>query len=231
MSNHSGSGAFAVQEMQGPLPSASQQSSFLQGQLRPPSPSSFLNDSFLLSAVASAASHAYPQPSIYLSSSAASNLLSSINAHFHLLTHPSTNDFDEKKDLRDQQILSSDVKNLIGSSLTAIGFGNVDDNDFDKASNTEATNDILMTDDQLDGFERSTTPGTNNTSPTHFIPSSSTLSNPTTRPMNIPHSFSNERFSYSPSAKSPFDAPNQLFDDALESVSDKESCSPRILEH
>ncbi|CAF4720422.1 unnamed protein product, partial [Rotaria magnacalcarata] len=40
---------------------------------------SFLNDQFLLSAAALAASHSYPPPSSFLSTLAASNLLSSIN--------------------------------------------------------------------------------------------------------------------------------------------------------
>jgi hypothetical protein len=169
----------------------------------------------LLSAAALAASHSYPPPSSYLSSIAASNLLSSINAHFHSITPASTNYFDEKKDFQDPQPLPADVKNLIESSLTAIGLDNVDDNDFYKAAtNAQNTTDVLI-DDDMDSFERSTTPATNNTSPTHLLTSTTKQ---ITRPMNIPNSFSNDYFSHSPSAKSPFDAPNQLFDEPVESV-------------
>jgi hypothetical protein len=162
---------------------------------------SFLNEQILLSAAALAASHSYPPPSSYLSSLAASNLLSSINAHFYSITPPSTNYFDEKKDFQDQQILPTDVKNLIESSLTAIGLDNVDENDFIKvATNKLNTNDLII-DDDLDSFERSTTPATNNISTTKQI----------TRPVNIPNSFSNDYFSHSSST-------NQLFDETLESV-------------
>jgi hypothetical protein len=182
----------------------------------PPPPSSFLNEQFLLSAAALAASHSYPPPSSYLSSLAATNLLSSINAHFHSITPASTNYFDDnKKDFQDQQILPADVKNLIESSLTAIGLDNVDDNDFDKAATNEQNNTDLPIDDDMDSFERSTTPATNNTSPTQLLTSST---NQITRPVNIPTSFSNDYFSHSSSAKSPFDAPDQLFEETLGSI-------------
>jgi hypothetical protein len=182
----------------------------------PPLSSSFLNEQFLLSAAALAASHSYPPPSSYLSSLAATNLLSSINAHLHSITPPSTNYFDDhKKDFHDQQLLPADVKNLIESSLTAIGLENVDENDFDKAATNQPNNNDLLIDDDMDSFERSTTPATNNTSPTQLLTSST---NQITRPVNIPNSFSNDYFSHSSSAKSPFNAPNQLFDDTLESV-------------
>ncbi|CAF4202110.1 unnamed protein product, partial [Rotaria sp. Silwood2] len=181
------------------------------------SPSSFLNDQFLLSAAAIAASHSYPPPSSYLSSLAESNLLSSINAHFHSITSTSTNYFDEKKDNQQQQILPADVKNLIESSLTAIGLDHVDDNDFDKAATNEQNTNDLLIDNDMDSFERSTTPVTNNTSPTNLLTSST---NQITRPMNIPNSFSNDYFSHSSSLKSPFNAPNQLFEEALESPID-----------
>jgi hypothetical protein len=171
---------------------------------------SFLNDPFLLSAAAVAASHSYPPPTALLSSLATSNLVSSINAHLHSITVPSSREYDEQKELNDQQTLSSDVKNLIGSSLTAIGFDTVDENDFDKP----LSNETLGNDDPLENFERATTPATNNASPTQLIPTSSTIS----RPMNIPHSFSSEYFSYSSSAKSPFDAANALFEETLGSV-------------
>jgi hypothetical protein len=185
----------------------------------PPAPPSFLNDQILLSAAALAASHSYPPPSSYFSSLAASNLLSSINAHVYSITPPSTNYFDEKKDFPDQQILPADVKNLIESSLTAIGLDHVDENDFDKAATNEQNNTDLLIDDDMDSFERSTTPATNHTSPIHLLTSTTKQ---ITRPMNIPNSFSNDYFSHSSSAKSPFDAPNQLFEETLGSV-----CSTR----
>jgi hypothetical protein len=210
MTNNSGSGSFTIQEMLSP---SSSQQHFLNQYQQLPSTSSFLNDQFLLSAAALAASHSYPPPSSYLSSLAASNLLSSINEHYHSITEPSTNYFDEKKLFQDQQILPADVKNLIGSSLTAIGLDNVDENDFDKAATNEQTNENLFADNDRDSFERSTTPVTNNTSP---ISLSSTKQ--ITRPVNIPNSFSNEHFSHSSSAKSPFDTPNQLFQGTLGSV-------------
>ena len=183
-----------------------------------PPPTSFLNDPYLLSAATLDGSQSYPPPSTYLSSIAASNLLSSINAHFHSISPPSSNDFEERRYTQDQSLLPTDVKNLIGSSLTAIGLDNVDDNDFDKAASNEQTDHGLLINDRMESFERSTTPATNNTSPTHFVPRTLPLTNQMTRPMNIPNSFSDEHFSYSSSAKSPFDAPNQLLDETLESV-------------
>jgi hypothetical protein len=213
--NNSSSGSFLIQEMH-PQMSPSHHR-YHHYEPPPPQAPSFLNEQILLSAAALAASHSYPPPSSYLSSIAASNLLSSINAHFHTITPPSTNYFDEKKDFQDPQLLPTDVKNLIESSLTAIGLDNVDDNDFDKAAtNAQNTTDVLI-DDEMDSFERSTTPATNNTSPTHLLTSTTKQ---ITRPMNIPNSFSNDYFSHSPSAKSPFDAPNQLFDEPLESPID-----------
>ncbi|CAF4519218.1 unnamed protein product, partial [Rotaria magnacalcarata] len=173
---------------------------------------SFLNDQFLLSAAALAASHSYPPPSSFLSTLAASNLLSSINAHFHSITSTPTNYFDDKKDCQDQQVLPADVKNLIESSLTAIGLDHVDDNDFDKAATNEQNTNDLLIDDNMDSFERSTTPATNTTSPTNLLTSEM---NQTTRPMNIPTSFSADYFSHSSSTKSPFNTPNQLFDETL----------------
>lgn len=125
------------------------------------------------------------------------------------MSAPAANDLEDKQDTNS---MSADVKNLIGSSLTAIGFGHVDENDFDKPSSSGNNNDGLTIDES---FERSTTPATDNTSPTPYLPGSTTLS----RPMNIPHSFSGDHFSLSSSAKSPFDGPNVLFGDSLESVS------------
>jgi hypothetical protein len=211
--NNQSSGSFLIQEMH-PRMSPSQHRYHHYEPPPPPAPS-FLNEQILLSAAALAASHSYPPPSSYLSSIAASNLLSSINAHFHSITPPSTNYFDEKKDFQDQQLLPTDVKNLIESSLTAIGLDNVNDNDFDKAATNAQNNTDVLIDDDMDSFERSTTPATNNTSPTHLLTSTTKQ---ITRPVNIPNSFSNDYFSHSPSAKSPFDAPNQLFDEPLESV-------------
>jgi hypothetical protein len=198
----------------------------------PPSSSSFLNDQYFLSAAALAASHSYPPPSSFFSSLAASNLLSSINAHIYsispeqqittptdYLTNLNDND-NEKKKFHDHQSSPIDVKNLIGSSLTAIGLDNVNEDEFDKAATNEQNNELLLIDNDIENFERSTTPATNNTSPTHLttISSSSSTTNPMTRPVNIPNSFTNEHFSHSSSAKSPFDAPNQLFDQTLGSV-------------
>lgn len=148
--------------------------------------SPFLNEQILLSA-ALAASHSYPPPTSFFSNSAASNLLSSIHAHFNSVTTPTNNYFDD-------QTLPTDVKNLIGSSLTAIGL------------------DDLVDEKDVDTFEQSTTPTTNNTSPAN------STSQRITRPMNIPNSFSTDYFSQSSSAKSPFDAPNQLFDESIQSV-------------
>lgn len=216
-------------------PSSSQQPLFHQHHYhqQPPPPtsssSSFLNDQFFLSAAALAASHSYPPPSSFLSSLAASNLLSSINAHMHTIspeqqvTNP--NDYfndnsGEKKKSYEQQALPIDVKNLIGSSLTAIGLDNVNEDELDKAATNQQNNELLLIDNDIENFERSTTPATNNTSPTHLttVSSSSSTTNPMTRPVNIPNSFTNEHFSYSSSAKSPFGAPNQLFEQTLESV-------------
>lgn len=217
-------------------PSSSQQPLFHhyhQLQIPPTaSTSSFLNDQFFLSAAALAASHSYPPPSSFLSSIAASNLLSSINAHMHSISPEqqitNTNDyfnqnFQEKKrssSEQQQQQLPIDVKNLIGSSLSALGLDNVNEDEFEKAATNEQNNELLLIDNDIENFERSTTPATNNTSPTHLttISSSSSVTNPMTRPVNIPTSFTNEHFSYSSSAKSPFDAPNQLFEQTLESV-------------
>ena len=205
--------------------------------LLPSSTTSFLNDQFLLSAAALAASHSYPPPSSFLSSLAASNLLSSINAHIHSIspeqqvtaTNTTTpdyltnfnNTYGERKKTDDQHTSTSDVKDLIGSSLTALGLDNVNEDEFDKAATNEQNSEVLLIDNDIESFERSTTPATNNTSPTHVTAvssSSSSTTNPMTRPMNIPNSFPNDRFSHSSSAKSPFDAPNQLFDQTLESV-------------
>ncbi len=182
----------------------------------PPAAPTFLNEQILLSAAALAASHSYPPPSAYFSSLAASNLLSSINAHFHSISPPSSNYFEERKDFQDQQSLPADVKNLIESSLTAIGLENVDDNDFDKAASSEQNANNLLIDDDMESFERSTTPATDQTSPIHLLTSTTKQ---ITRPMNIPNSFTNDYFSHSPTAKSPFDAPDQLFDKTLGSVS------------
>ena len=253
MANNAGSGSFTIQEMLShPSPSSSQQPLFQQYHLpQPPqhqqqqqqhhqqapplaSASTFLNDQFLLSAAALAASHSYPPPSSFFSTLAASNLLSSINAHMYSIspeqqmTTPSTdylsnyNDtYIDRKKTHDQQASPIDVKNLIGSSLTALGLDNVNEDEFDKAATNEPNSELLLIDNDIENFERSTTPATNNTSPTHLTTissSSSSTANPMTRPMNIPNSFTNERFSHSSSAKSPFDAPNQLFEQTLESV-------------
>lgn len=227
-------------------PSSSQQPLFhhyhppqplLQPLLLPPPTTSFLNDQFLLSAAALAASHSYPPPSSFLSSLAASNLLSSINAHIHSIspeqqatTNTNTapdyltnfNDpYGARKKVDDQHTSTSDVKDLIGSSLTALGLDNVNEDEFDKAATNEQNSELLLIDNDIESFERSTTPATNNTSPTHLTTvssSSSSTANPMTRPMNIPNSFTNDRFSHSSSAKSPFDTPNQLFEQTLESV-------------
>ena len=205
------SGPFLMQEM--PHQMSPSHHRYRQYEPPPPPAPSFINEQMLLSAAALAASHSYPPPSSYLSSIAASNLLSSINAHFHSITPPSNNYFDEKKDFQDSLRLPTDVKNLIESSLTAIGLDNVDDNDFDKAATNAQTNTDVLIDDDMDSFERSRTPATNNTSPTHLLTSTTKQ---ITRPMNIPNPFPNDYFS--PSPKSPFDAPNQLFEEPLESV-------------
>jgi hypothetical protein len=200
-------GSFSIQEM---FPQRSPSQNRLP-YYEPPPPTatpSFLNDQFLLSAAALAASHSYPPPSSYLSSLAASNLLSSINAHFHSVTPSSTNYFDEKKDFHDQHILPNDVKNLIESSLTAIGLDNVDENDLIKAATNQQNTNDLINDDDMESFERSTTPATNNASPIHLLTSTTKQ---ITRPVNIPNTFSNDYFSHSSSA-------NQLFDETLESV-------------
>jgi hypothetical protein len=201
-------GSFSIQEMLSQM-SPSQHRLHHYEPPPPSTMSSFLNEQILLSAAALAASHSYPPPSSYLSSIAASNLLSSINAHFHSVTpSSSTNYFDDKKDYQDQQILPTDVKNLIESSLTAIGLDNVDDNDFIKAAtNKQNTNDLFI-DDDMDSFERSTTPATNTTSPIHLLTSTTKQ---ITRPVNIPNTFSNDYFSHSSST-------NQLFDETLGSV-------------
>jgi hypothetical protein len=206
-------GSFSIQEMLSQM-SPSQHRLHHYEPPPPSTMSSFLNEQILLSAAALAASHSYPPPSSYLSSIAASNLLSSINAHFHSVTpSSSTNYFDDKKDYQDQQILPTDVKNLIESSLTAIGLDNVDDNDFIKAAtNKQNTNDLFI-DDDMDSFERSTTPATNTTSPIHLLTSTTKQ---ITRPVNIPNTFSNDYFSHSSST-------NQLFDETLGSV-----CSIKI---
>jgi len=212
-------------------PSSSQQHFYHHYHQHPPpatSSSSFLTEQLALSAAAFAASHSYPPPSSLLSSLAASNLLSSINAHMHSIspeqqvTTTSRPDYlTSFNDNYDHQSSPIDVKNLIGSSLTAIGLDNVNEDEFDKAATNEQNNELLLIDDDIESFERSTTPATNNTSPTHLTTissSSSTTTNPMTRPVNIPHSFTNDHFSHSSSAKSPFDAPNQLYDGTLESV-------------
>ncbi|CAF5157056.1 unnamed protein product, partial [Rotaria sp. Silwood1] len=190
--NNSGSGSFTIQEMiSQPSPSSSQQHLFHHYQPTPPLPttstSSFLNEQFLLSAAALAASHSYPPPSSFLSSLAASNLLSSINAHIYsispeqqgttsttnYLTNFNDNYNDKTKKLHDHQSSPIDVKNLIGSSLTALGLDNVNEDEFDKAATNEQNNALLLTDDDIESFERSTTPATNNTSPTHLTTISS----------------------------------------------------------
>ncbi|CAF3606065.1 unnamed protein product [Rotaria socialis] len=211
-STNSSNGPFTMQEMLSKL--SPQQPFYEPSRVSAPS---FLNDQFLLSAAALAASHSYPPPSSFLSTLAASNLLSSINAHFHSITSTPTNYFDDKKDCQDQQVLPADVKNLIESSLTAIGLDHVDDNDFDKAATNEQNTNDLLIDDDMDSFERSTTPATNTTSPTNLLTSAT---NETTRPMNIPNSFSTDYFSHSSSIKSPFNTPNQLFDETLGSPID-----------
>jgi hypothetical protein len=244
MTNNTGSGSFTIQEMLSqPSPSSSQQPLFHQYHSPqppppppPPSTSSFLNDQFLLSAAALAASHSYPPPSSFFSTLAASNLLSSINAHMYsispeqqvtITTTPTdyltnyNDNYNDRKKAHDQQASPIDVKNLIGSSLTALGLDNVNEDEFDKAATNEQNNELLLIDNDIENFERSTTPATNNTSPTHLTTissSSSSTTNPMTRPMNIPNSFTSERFSHSSSAKSPFEAPNQLFERTLESV-------------
>ena len=240
MSHHPGSGSFHIQEMISQLsPSTSQQRIFHhyhpaaaspQGSSASPS-SSFLNEQMFLSAAAQAASHSYPPPSSFLSTLAASNMLSSINAHMHSIepeqqvtsaAAPSEYFFEPYQNKKNSsEALSSplDVKNLIGSSLTALGLDQVNEDEFDKAASNEATSEFLLIDNDAESFERSTTPATNNTSPTHATTISSASSvNPMTRPVNIPHSFTHEHFSQSSSAKSPFDAPNQLFDGTLGSV-------------
>jgi len=246
--NHSGSGSFTIQDMMSQIsPSTSQQTIFhpyhlgsVPGPSHPPQvahPSnnfaSFLNEQlFLSAAAAAAASHSYPPPS-YLSNVAASNFLSSINAHIHsispeqqITTSTSTSFFssqfgDKSKILTDHSQSPIDVKNLIGSSLTAIGLDQVNEDEFDKAASNETNNDFLLLENDIENFERSTTPATNNTSPTHITTASSVSStSQTTRPMNIPHSFAHDQFSHSSSAKSPFDAPNQLFEGTLESPID-----------
>ncbi|CAF2494354.1 unnamed protein product [Rotaria sp. Silwood2] len=241
LTNNSGSGSFTIQEMiSQPSPSSSQQHLFHHYHHTPPlsttSTSSFLNEQFLLSAAAFAASHSYPPPSSFLSSLATSNLLSSINAHIHSIapeqqvTTSTTNyltsfndSYNEKKKLRDHQSSPIDVKNLIGSSLSALGLDNFNEDEFDKAATNEQNNALLLIDNDIESFERSTTPATSNTSPIHLTTvssSSTTTINPMTRPVNIPHPFTNDHFSHSSSAKSPFDAPNQLFDGTLESPID-----------
>jgi hypothetical protein len=204
-------------------PSSSQQPLFHHYQSPPPpppQPSSFLNDQYFLSA---AASHSYPPPSLFFSSLAASNLLSSINAHIYSIAPEQqvTTSTDYLTNFHEHQTSPIDVKNLIGSSLTALGLDNVNEDDFDKAATNEPNNELLLIDNNIESFERSTTPTTNNTSPTHVTTissSSSTSTNPMTRPVNIPNSFTNEHFSQPSSAKSPFDAPHQLFNQPLESV-------------
>ena len=162
----------------------------------PPPPSSFVNDQYLLSAAAFAASHSYPPPSSYLSPMTTANFLSSSNY------------FDEKRDFLDPRVLlPTDVKNLIESSLTAIGLENVNDKDFDRTGINRPFSSELVPDDDIDSFERSTTS-------TQILPTKQI-----TRPMNIPHAFSHDYFSQSSSAvKSPFEHTNQLFDEPLESV-------------
>jgi hypothetical protein len=195
-----------------PSASLSQQPGFPHYQ---PSTSSFLNDQFFLSAASLAASHSYPPPSSFLSTLASSNLLTPANTHMY------SNSSDEKRKLSDYQASPIDVKNLIGSSLTALGLDNVNEDEFDKAATNEQNNELPVIDNDIDSFERSRTPATSNTSPTHLptiSSSSSPATNPITRPMNIPNSFTNQQFSHSSSAKSPFDAPNQLFNQPLESV-------------
>ena len=184
--------------------------------------SSSLNEQFLLSAAAFAASHSYPPPSSFLSSFSTSN---SVSSHTPEQQITRTTNFNNENNLfNDRQTSPIDVKNLIGSSLTALGLDNVNEDEFDKAATTnEQNNNFLSIDDNIGSFERSTTPMTNNTSPTHLTTissSSSSSTNPITRPVNIPHTFTNEHFSQSSLAKSPFDQPSQSFDESLESVCD-----------
>lgn len=247
MSHHPRSGSFNIQEMISQLsPSTSQQRIFhpyhptaalpqglsTSGSTASPS---FLNEQMFLSAAAQAASHSYPPPSSFLSTLAASNLLSSINAHMHSIepeqqvtraTAPTEYFFEPYQKRNPSEALSSplDVKNLIGSALTALGLDQVNEDEFDKAASNEATSEFLLIGNDAENFERSTTPATINTSPTHVATTSSASSmNPMTRPVNIPHSFTHEHFSQSSSAKSPFDAPNQLFDGTLGSVGSTQS--------
>ncbi|CAF0743299.1 unnamed protein product [Adineta steineri] len=235
LTHNSGSGSFTIQDMLSQVSPSSSQRHLFHNYHQPPSQSttssSFLNEQFLLSAAALAASHSYPPPSSFLSTLAASNLLSSINAHMHSIspeqqvtqttTSTKSDYLTNLNDSYEYQSLPIDVKNLIGSSLTAIGLDNVNEDEFDKAATNEQNDELLLIDNDIDSFERSTTPATNNTSPTHLTTlSSSSSSNPMTRPVNIPHSFTNDHFSHSSSAKSPFDAPAQLFDETLESPID-----------
>ena len=210
--NPSSPGSYAIPEILSPISPSHHRHQLYEPPPPPPPPppSSFINEQFLLSAAALAASHSYPPPSSYFSPNAASNLFASTNAHLHSITSSLSNYFDEKKHFQDSRLLlPTDVKNLIESSLTAIGLDNVNDNDFDKAATNAQLSSDLITDEDIDSFERSTTSISNQTLPTKQI----------TRPVNIPHAFSHDYFSPSPSAaKSPFDTGNQLFDEPLESV-------------
>ena len=239
MNSHSGSGSFTIQDiLNQPTFSSPQQSIFSsysssqaqqqqqqQQQQQPLPPSSFLNEQLFFSA-ALAASHSYPPPTSFLST-----LTSSLNPHTYNLpqdrqpftptNNPSENSNESKK-LFDYQTLPNDVKNLIGSSLSALGLDNMNEDEFDKAASNEQNTDFLLLDNDIESFERSTTPATNHTSPIHSSSTTTTTTattvNPMTRPMNIPNSFTNQQFSHSSLAKSPFDAPNQLLDPTIGSV-------------
>ena len=158
-----------------------------------------------------------------LRSAAASNLLSSINDHIHsMVPEQQVNALAREyfqSNYGNQLSSPIDVKNLIGSSLTAIGLDNVNEDEFDKAATNEATAEFLLLHSDVDNFERSATPATNDTSPIHTVTTPSTTQ--ITRPVNIPHSFDTDRFSHSSSAKSPFDAPNHLFAERIESVGEQ----------
>ena len=248
MTPHSGSGNFNVHDMMSQLsPSSSQQRIFHQYHMAnspghpTPAPmtsatAAFLNEQIFLSAAAVAASHSYPPPSSAFASLAASNLLSSINAHMHSISPDQpvsncsiasnvdyfSNSLQESKKNYDRSPSPIDVKNLIGSSLTAIGLDQVQDDEFDRAASSEPNNDFLSIDNELDNFERSATPATNNQSPTHASMISSTTSkNTITRPVNIPQAFTQQHFQNPSSAKSPFDNPGKLFGNSLDSVSNE----------
>ena len=153
----------------------------------------------------------------------ASDLLSSINDRIHSIApeqHVTALEREYFQSYYDDQLSSPiDVKNLIGSSLTAIGLHNVNEDEFDRVASNEAATEFLLLHDEIDSFERSATPATSDTSPIHAVTTPSTTQ--ITRPVNIPHSFDTDRFSHSSSAKSPFDVPNHLFIERIESVGEQ----------